>query len=110
MSAILRADAPLLLRLAEVMPQSGLLPRADTAEEPAPVQGDPARARGMCSGGEVREPSPASIRALLVTAVPTAPMRWEDLARATHAAPRRTETPGTGWTARLRRGTSRQGA
>ena len=41
MGAILRADATLLLRLADVMPQRGLLPRADTAEEPAPVQGRP---------------------------------------------------------------------
>jgi len=41
MGAILRAEATLLLRLAEVMPQRGLLPRADTAEEPAPVQGRP---------------------------------------------------------------------
>jgi len=36
MGAILRADATLLLRRAEVMPQRGPLPRAGTAEEPAP--------------------------------------------------------------------------
>jgi hypothetical protein len=59
---IFRADETLLLRLADVMQQGSLLPLADTAEEPAPIQGGPARARCMCSGGEVREPSPASIR------------------------------------------------
>jgi hypothetical protein len=70
---------------------------------PRPSKADPACARGMCSGGEVQEPSPARIRALLVTTAPTAPMRREDLALATHATPRRTETPGTGWPARPRR-------
>jgi len=70
---------------------------------PRPSKADPACARVMCSGGEVREPSPARIRALLVTTAPPAPMCREDLALATHATPRRTETPGTGWTTRPQR-------
>jgi len=37
MGALVRAEEPLLLRLANVMPQRGRRPRADTAEEPAPV-------------------------------------------------------------------------
>jgi hypothetical protein len=86
MGAILRVDATLLLRRAEVMPQRGLLPRADTAEEPAPVPGRPSQEHAPCA------PQRGSPDAARLGPVGSHQRQW----RVVRAAQRR-GTPGRLW-------------